>query len=225
MKKLYFSIVCILLPCFALCQEASKIRIRLIYDEPVSDYSVSGWFYPFDAESETGQVELHFVPVDGGNELVFSNVGKHEEGHPDWLLKCTGKNIYDRLFQNSQVVPFTNGETLHCTYHSENTMFKESPLFYDAEFQFYDVDFDGQSELLINYYEQARYGNTYTVYEITPLEFEKKKGKPFDSISNLTEFYPETRKIIDFLYDDTETKSEYSISKDGNNVNSMIILN
>ena len=216
MKKTLSFLALILLSFCGICQE--EIKVRIIYDEPVDGYNVSGWFYPFKADSETGQVELHFVPVNGGKELVFSNVGKSEDGHPDWPEKFTGKNIYDRLFQNGERVPFINGETLHWKYDRSKGSYEESPLFYDAEFQFFDVDFDGQPELLINNYEMARYGNEYTVYEITPRGLVKKKGKPFDSITNLTKFYPEKRMIIDYLYNDTEDKCEYTISKDGNSV-------
>ena len=52
----------------------SKTSITLIYDEPVSGYDVSGTFNPFGPTTETGQVELRFVPVNGGDTLVFSNV-------------------------------------------------------------------------------------------------------------------------------------------------------
>ena len=207
-----------LLPFCGFCQEEAQIKVRIIYDEPVSGYNVTGVFYPFDAESETGQIELRFTPVNGGRTLVFSNVGKHEAGHPDWPQKFTGKNIYEIVF-NESFKGFKDGETLHWHYHSaQSSLWRESPLLYDAEFQFYDVDFDGQDELLVNDYEKARYGNGYSVFEITPGGLVQKKGKPFDSITNLTKFYPKTRLIIDYLYDDTESKCEYTISKDGNSV-------
>jgi hypothetical protein len=202
----------------------SPIKVNIIYDEPVSGYYVTGEFHPFDAESETGQIELRFTPVNGGRTLVLSNVGKHEAGHPDWPQKFTGKNIYDIVFYEN-FKGFKDGETLHWHYHSAQSSFwRESPLLYDAEFQFYDVDFDGQDEFLVNDYEKARYGNGYTVYEITSKGFVLKTGKPFDNITNLTEFYPEKHQIVNPLYDDTDDRYIYTISRDGNTVTRTVKL-
>ena len=61
----------------------SKTSIILVYDEPVSGYNVSGTFYPFGPNTETGQVELVFAPVNGGDTLVFSKVDCFEEENPD----------------------------------------------------------------------------------------------------------------------------------------------
>jgi hypothetical protein len=218
MKSYILTAFLILLPLCGNGSNDSPIKVNIIYDEPVSGYNVTGVFYPFDSKSETGQIELRFTPVNGGRTLVYSNVGKHEAGHPEWPQKFTGRNIYAIVF-NDNFKGFKDGETLHWYYHSAQSSFwRESPLLYDAEFQFYDVDFDGQMELLINDYEKARYGNGYSVFEITPGGLVQKKGKPFDSITNLTEFFPETRIIIDYLYDDTDSKCEYTITKDGNSV-------
>ena len=161
-------------------------------------------------------MELIFTPVNGGHTLVFSNVGKHEDGHPDWPQKFTGKNIYDRLFQNGERVPFVNEETLHCTYHKTKGSFEESPLFYDAEFQFYDVDFDGQDEFLVNDYYMGRGGNDYTVYKITPDGFVLKDMEPFDDITNSTIFDPEKKTITKIIDSYTGEKEVYTISNDGN---------
>lgn len=196
----------------------SLIKINIVYDEPVNGYNVTGVFYPFDADGETGQVELKFTPVNGGRTLVFSNVGLHEEGHPDWPQKFTGKNIYDRLFQNGKRVPFVDGETLHCKYHNKNVIFEKSQLFYDAEFQFYDVDFDGQDEFLVNDYYRGRGGNNYMVYEITPDGFVLKDMEPFNDIINNTVFDKEKRTITNITDYYSGDKVEYTISKDGNKV-------
>lgn len=94
----------------------------------------------------------------------------------------------------------------------------DSPLLYDAEFQFFDVDFDGKDELLINDYYQGRCGNYYTVYEISAEGLILKDGKPFDVITNLTKFYPNERKIVNYLYDDSDDLYGYIISADGQRV-------
>lgn len=67
-----------------------KTSVVMIFDKSVSGYSVSGVFYPFDRTSEMGQVELKFVPTNGGDTLVYSNVGCFEEDALESPSKFTG---------------------------------------------------------------------------------------------------------------------------------------
>ena len=67
----------------------TRLSVVLLYDTPVNGYKVSGAFYPFSPTSETGQVELRFVPVNGGEALVFSNVDCFEEDNPEYPSKYT----------------------------------------------------------------------------------------------------------------------------------------
>lgn len=170
------------------------LSIFLFYDEPISGYHVSGSFHPFGPTSETGQVELRFVPTSGGDTLLFSNVGCYEQDNPEYPIKFTGKNIYDYVFRD-EFSGFHDGDTLVCHYYNTKRLGLESPLSYDAEFLFFDVDFDGENEFLTNDYYQGRCGNHYTVYEITTSGFVLKYAYPFDSITNETQFYPETKQI------------------------------
>lgn len=200
------------------------IKTFIIYDEPVNGYRVTGVFYPFEADAETGQIELRFKPVKGGHPLIFSIVGTHEEGHPEWPEKFTGKNIYDLVFGEDRTTDkkfegFKDGETYHWHYHgTQDEYWTHSPLLYNAEFQFYDLDFDGEDELLINTYFRGQIGNYYIVYEITSKGLVLKKGKPFDDINNDTEFHPETRTIVNWSSFYYGEKIGYTISKDGNRV-------
>ena len=195
--------------------DTTRIKVYIEYDDHIDHYSLFGKFYPFGDKSETGQIEIVFTPDNGGQSLTFSNVGLYEEGHPEWPQKFTGKNIYQYVF-NDKFDSFHDGDTLHWHYHTVQPEWIDSPLLYNAEFQFYDVDFDGKDEFLVNDYSQSKYGNHYSVYEITPNGFVLKKGTPFETITNLTKFYPSERKIVDYLYDDTEALYTYIISADGN---------
>ncbi len=194
-----------------------SLSVTLVYDTPISGYEVSGTFYPFDAYCETGQVELQFKPLDGGPVLVFSNVGKtEEEGHPEWPQKFSGRNLDHYVF-SGKFDGFHDGDTLHWHYYStQSKWYMDSPLLYDAEFQFYDVDFDGQDEFLLNGNYKGQCGNKYIVYEIVGSSFVPKTGRPFDTITNDTRFYPSEKKIVDYLHDDD--LYSYIISADGNSV-------
>lgn len=177
------------------CQNKStKTSIVLIYDEPVNGYKVSGRFFPFGSSTETGQVELKFVPVNGGEALVFSNVDCFEEDNPEYPSKYTDKNIYDYVFSEG-FSGFQDGDTLICHYNDAKHPYLDSPLNYDAGFLFFDVDLDGDDEFLINDFYHGRCGNHYSVYEITPGGFVLKNEYPFNSITNETQFYPETMQL------------------------------
>ncbi len=177
------------------CQKKNtKTSIVLVYDEPINGYNVSGRFYPFGSSTETGQVELRFAPVNGGEALVFSNVDCFEEDNPEHPMKYTDNNIYDSVFSEG-FAGFHDGDSLICHYSDAKHPNFGSPLNYDAGFQFFDVDFDGEDEFLINDYYRGRCGNHYTVYEITSVGFVLKNDYPFNSITNETQFYPEKKQV------------------------------
>lgn len=169
--------------------------VMLEFDKPVSGYSVSGVFYPFDRTSEMGQVELKFVPENGGDTLVFSNVGCFEEDNPKSPSKFTGKNIYD-FVHSENFSGFHSGDTIVCHYYSTRHPDFGPQLLYDAEFQFIDIDFDGQDEFLIKNYSRTSSGNHYTAYEIGPDGFVLKDDFPFNCLTNETILYPEGKRIF-----------------------------
>lgn len=196
---------------------AYHVAVPFVFDKPINGYSVSGSFYPFSSNSETGQVEITFTPLDRGRTLVYSNVGLAEEGHPEWPQKFTGKNIYEYVF-NDKFNGYHDGDTLHWHYHTAQPEWIDSPLMYDAEFQFFDVDLYGEDEFLINDYSKCKGGNSYTVYEITPNGFVAKRGTPYKTINNQTRFLSEKRIITVYPDDDTNYYYQYRISDDGEHV-------
>ena len=202
--------------------QQAPLSLFFYYDKPINGYSVSGVFHPFDATSETGQVEVSFIPIEGGSVLTFSNIGKAEIDNPNNPLKFTGKNLCDFVFSDD-FTGYHDGDTLLWHYHDIQKEGFNSPILYDAEFQFYDVDFDGEDELLINDYYRGRCGNFYTVYKVTSNGFIEKQERPFTSITNLTEFYPSERRIVDYLYDDTESRYSYFLSQDGSVASTKIL--
>lgn len=198
------------------------LTVHIKYDEPINCYQVEGEFFPFNAQSETGQVELRFKSLTGGQDFVYTNVGKTEVGYPDNPSKFTGYNIYEYIFADENA-RFHDGDTLTFHYNTEPGILKDSPLYYYAEFQFFDVDFDGVDEFLVNDYYRGRGGNNYTVYEIGPDGLELKSFTPFDIITNSTKFDAERMVITDELHDGVFA-SEYTEYKTALNGNSAIII-
>lgn len=215
----------IIISLFTMCspRKEEPLHIYMVYEEPVNGYYVTGEFYPFDETSETGQVELYFNPVDGGKPLVLSNVGQFEKDYPDNPLKFTGKNILDYCLSEG-FDGYHSGDTLHCRYYDTNEYYQESPLFYDAEFQFFDVDLDGKEELLINDYDKSRTGNHYSVYEVTTDGFVLREEEPFAEIDNTTRFIPESRQIVTYNPDGafSTAVNTYSFSEAGEVINKAV---
>ncbi len=189
-------------------KSSHPICISFKYDQPVNGYEVSGLFYPFDSLSETGQVTMFFKSLDGGKDFVYSNVDKFETDHPEYPLKFTGYNIYEQVFSDG-FTGFQDGESLVFHYNTEPNETFDSPLYYNAEFQFFDVDMDGEDEFLVNDYYMGACGNHYTAYEIGMNGLKEKVCFPFNSITNLTKFDSGSRVIT------TPEYGEYLISEDG----------
>lgn len=227
MKHRAVFLLALLIPLFFSCgSNTSKsnhpLTVHIKYDEPINGYQVDGEFFPFNAQSETGQVELRFTSLTGRQDFVYTNVGESEVGYPENPAKFTGYNICEYIFADDNA-RFNDGDTLTFHYNTEPGFFKDSPLYYYAEFQFFDIDFDGVEEFLVSDYYRGQGGNNYTVYELGPNGLELKGFRPFDNITNGTKFDVNRRVITDEVHDGVFVSeyTEYRISEDGN---SSIIL-
>lgn len=199
------------------CKSHHPLTVHIKYDAPINCYQVAGEFFPFNAESETGQVTLRFTSLTGGQDFVYTNVGESEVGYPENPAKFTGYNIYEYIFADENA-RFHDGDTLTFHYNTEPGIPEDSPLYYYAEFLFFDVDFDGVDEFLVNDYYRGQGGNNYVVYEIGPEGLELKSFTPFDIITNSTKFDAERKVIIDERHDGVflSESTEYKIASDGN---------
>lgn len=222
MKYRAVFILALLIPLLLSCGSNNNksnhpLTVHIKYDAPINGYQVDGDFLPFGPQTETGQVTLEFKSLTGGQDFVYTNVGESEVGYPENPAKFTGYNIYEYIFADENA-RFHDGDTLTFHYNTEPGILKDSPLYYYAEFQFFDVDFDGVDEFLVNDYYRGRGGNNYTVYEIGPEGLELKSFAPFDIITNSTKFDAERRVIIDEHHDGVfvSEHTEYKIAQDGN---------
>ena len=190
--------------------------VHIKYDKPINGYQVDGDFFPFGEQTETGQATLRFKSISGGQDFVYTNVGESEIGYPENPAKFTGYNICEYIFADENA-RFHDGDTLIFHYNTNPGIPSDSPLYYYAEFQFFDVDFDGVEEFLVNDYYRGRGGNNYTVYEIGPDGLVLKAFTPFDIITNSTKFDTDRRVITDELHDGVFVSdyTEYRIAQGG----------
>ena len=198
-------------------QSGHPLTVYIKYDKPINGYQVTGEFFPFSDQCETGQVTLRFKSISGGHDFVYSNVGAYEDNNKKFPAKFTGYNICKYIFADEST-RFHDGDTLVFHYNKEPGIFEDSPLYYYAEFQFFDVDFDGKDEFLVSDYYRGKGGNDYEVYEITLKGLNKKAFKPFDRITNVTVFDAKRRIITDVTHDGlfSSEYTEYIIAPDGN---------
>ena len=105
-----------------------------------------------------------------------------------------------------------NGDVYYFDYVSatdaiNREYYPNSPLGYYTAFQFFDADFDGEDELLVNDFGMDRQGNSYTVFDITAKGLYRKDYLPFAEIDNETEFYPAVGTIVLYAHDGVHDSS------------------
>lgn len=170
--------------------EQEAICVKLIYDKPIEGYEVTADWRPFEASGcETGRITINFHNTSTGKEFQYVNKEKFSSYHTDLIAATDGFDGYK------------NGYTYTIQYVTKTNPFEESPLDYYLPFQFYDVDFDGEKELLINNYEKGQQGNGYDVFEITDAGLEEKSYPPFDSVDNMMKFDNQSKIISCYMHD------------------------
>ena len=138
------------------------IRVYIKYNQPVCGYEVTACWMPFDAYSETGQRVMNFRSVSGGRNFQYADTGKYSN---PMLMDIT----FAKNFQGHR-----NGDVYYFDYVSatdaiNREYYPNSPLGYYTAFQFFDADFDGEDELLVNDFGMDRQGKSYTVFDITAM--------------------------------------------------------
>lgn len=147
-------------------------------------------WHPFEAKDcETGLITINFRNISTGKEFQYVNKEKFSSYHTDLITFADGFKGYK------------NGETYTIQYVTKPNPFEESPIDYYLPFQFYDVDFDGEKELLINDYYKGQQGNNYDIFEIADSGLEAKKYRPFGDIDNMVVFDGENKNITLNTYD------------------------
>ncbi len=161
--------------------KSSGITVFYRYDRKIEGWSATCCYMPYGKDVETGDL---VVRLQKGKNDVFLRVEKSSNPH-SYVMKDIGWKDGE-VFAFNYIVP------------SKNEHYPDSPLGYYTEIQFYDVDFDGDKELLINDFYRGQGGNSYSVYrikgnEITPLNHDKWL---FSNISNIVCFEKNKKEIV-----------------------------
>ena len=206
---------------------ANITSVYFCYDTIVNGYKVSGIFYPIYQEEykndrwggwsyESG-VYMIFHNVQTGKEFVFSKMGKWIS-RDDYCEYFLSRNIMD-IFCDS-FNGFGKEDAYIFKYHDEEVC-SENPLLLEADFQFADVDFDGEEELVIcNHGGGPRGSNSYDAYEITTDGLLEKKpyNKPdcWFAFTEDTRFDTINKYVICSLSESSCQRGEYIYQDDEN---------
>lgn len=185
--------------------EQNQVCVKLVYDKPIDGYEVTADWQPFEVKDcETGYITINFRNVSTGKEFQYVNREKFSSYHTDLITSAENFDCYK------------DGDVYHVEYVTKPSPFEESPIDYYLPFQFYDIDFDGEKELLINNYERGQQGNGYDVFEITDAGLKEKSYPPFNYVDNMMKFDVQNKIITYYSHDG----SYYSCSLHYQKINS-----
>ena len=175
------------------------------FDTIINDFEVSGILYPqyddFHGWSgyENG-VRLFFHSLKSGKEYVWTDWNENAGCFRNIFMS---KNVHDIYFTEG-----FNGFKDYYVFTYDTTPLPDpnNDLYPNAEYQFYDVDFDGDLELLINYYHGGPYSCTcYEIFEMTDTALVSKEpvnnpDKTWFSLDDNTELDAVNKTITNRFY-------------------------
>lgn len=144
------------------------------FDTIINNFEVSGIFYPTYDEDNEGDF-FHGWYYEVGARLFFRNVETGKEYvWTDFVDSChcfksifMSKNVHDIVTADG-FRGFNNGDSYIFDYDTFVFDDAENPFYRNAEYQFWDVDFDGEDELLLGAYGGGPHGITsYDAYDMT----------------------------------------------------------
>ena len=184
---------------------ANIISVYFRFDTIINDFEVSGILYPNYSEeygwsyAENG-VRLFFRNLDTEKECVWTDWDAEVNNFKNTFMS---KNVQD-IVLSEDFKGFQDGN--YYTFHYDITTRKnpQNPLLPNAEYQFYDIDFDGEDELLLNYYHGgAKGGSAHEIYEMTDTGLVRKEvigEEGYFSLDGNTIINPENKTITSFLW-------------------------
>ncbi len=155
-------------------------RVFITYNQPVNGYKVEVMWFPRGGYSEIGIGIIKFTHISENNYFEIVNE-LFSDYYLDSLVRNHSHVFYDGESFTSDYIPPTKDELGHNT-----------------PFQFLDVDFDGEEELLINKRRGHRDWNLYDVYKVGDFYIKKLTRKPFDYLEDGNKFDFENKTITQF---------------------------
>ena len=186
-------------------QGDSLTDVYFKYNQTVNGYEVTARWRPYDKMSEVGPVQLNFHNLESGLDYYFCS--------PKYHSYDTDKVSFDKGIKGHH-----NGDIHYFNYTSPATTdsFKErngnSPLGYYTPFQFLDIDFDGEDELLISDWYQGQAGNSYEVYKLTGNGLQKVECMPLDDLTNLDKIDLKTKAITKVSFSGADDQAVFFFS-------------
>lgn len=159
-------------------QDTSLIDVYFKYNQPVNGYEVTARWRVFGKMYETGTVVMNFYNPETGAEFQYYGE-KYNSFDTDEISFAEDFKGYHK------------GDIHYFDYTSPDSPdpFKEyndnSPIGYYTSFQFLDIDFDGEDELLVSDMYKGHPGNGYTVWDITKDGLKSMDYIPLDRIYNI----------------------------------------
>lgn len=157
-------------------------RVFISYNQPVNDYQITVTWFPWGGDGEVGHGILKFTHI--------------SERQYFYVFNSHFSDVYlDSLVRNHSYT-FKDGEHFTLDYITPE---KDEFIGHNTPFQFLDVDFDGEEELLINNWDCGqRSRNQYEVYKVKPFHAERLARKPFDNLEDGDEFDFKNKTITQF---------------------------
>jgi hypothetical protein len=186
-------------------QRDSLINVYFKYNQTVNGYEVTSRWMPYDKLAETGNVVINFHHKEKGTEFQYFGEKYHSFDTDDISFAKDFKG-------------HKNGDIHYFNYTSPDTIdiYKEyndnSPIGYYSSFQFLDVDFDGNDELLISDMCKGRAGNNYEVYKLSKDGLQKVTYMPLDGLTNMDKIDLKNKTITIYQNDGAYDEAEFFFS-------------
>lgn len=195
------------------------ISVYFRFDTIINDFEVSGILYPYYSEQygwsmyENG-VRLFFHSRNTSKEYIWT----------DWDSECScfknyfmSRNVYN-IVHSEGFNSFHNGDTYIFHYDTTPVKYANNDLLPFAEYQFYDVDFDGEDELILGYYFGGPHGSpSYEIYDMTNSELVLKSVTDEDGyffLDTSTKFDSKNKTIVNTIHDGAYAWGEYVYQAD-----------
>ena len=167
---------------------SDSLNVFIKFDTEVNGYTVTCRFIPFGNSTETGYAVWNFR--NDTSDLILFN-----------CKEC----LYHTLAMSGSGIKWRNMDTYEFNYirpeGSEAYPVNEKhPFGYYTPFQFADVDFDGEKEVIFNDMAMYRGGNGYHPYKIKGSRLVPFDLFPYDDIINSTEFDSKNRTVRNYAH-------------------------